>query len=56
MSEAELVRKQIKDGEEDGSAVPSPHGEPASPVIRDPELARAVDLLKALAVLGKARG
>jgi hypothetical protein len=55
-SEAELVRKRIKDGEDDGSAVPSPRGEPATPVIRDPELARAVDLLKALTVLGKARG
>jgi hypothetical protein len=56
MSEAELVRKQIKDGEDDEGAVSPPRGEPATPVIRDPELARAVDLLKALAVLGKARG
>jgi hypothetical protein len=56
MSEAELVRKRIKDGEDEGSAAPTPRGEPAAPIIRDPELARAVDLLKALVVLGKARG
>ena len=55
MSEAELVRKRIKDGDEGGD-LPTPRAEPAQPVIRDPALARAVDLLKALAVLHKPRG
>ena len=54
-SEAELVRKRIKDGDEGGD-LPTPRAEPAQPVIRDPALARAVDLLKALAVLHKPRG
>jgi hypothetical protein len=54
-SEAELVRKRIKDGDEDGSST-TPRAEPPQPVIRDPALARAVDLLKALAVLHKLRG
>ena len=53
-SEAELVRKRIKDGEEDGDAT-TPRAEPPQPVIRDPALARAVDLLKALAVLHQSR-
>jgi hypothetical protein len=54
-SEAELVRKKIKDGEEDESE-PTIRPEPAQPVIRDPELARAVDLIKALAILAAPRG
>jgi hypothetical protein len=54
MSEAQLVSKRIKDGEDDG-LVPAPRVEPPS-VIRDPALARAVDLLKALAVLNQPRG
>ena len=54
-SEAELVRKRIKDGDEDTAPTP-PRIEPPQPVIRDPALARAVDLLKALAVLHKSRG
>lgn len=53
-SEAELVRKSVKDGEED--ATTSPRNTPAQPVINDPALARAVDLLKALAVLRRSRG
>jgi hypothetical protein len=52
-SEAELVRKQVKDGEDD--EVNPPARVPAPPVIRDPVLARAVDLLKALAILHPAR-
>ncbi len=78
-SEAELVRKHIKDGDEDesgpGSPPPpssnlseratagdgpsdaaSPRAEPGSQVVRDPALARAMDLLKALAALHPARG
>jgi hypothetical protein len=54
-SEAELVRKRIKDGDEDGDLT-APRVEPPQPVIADPALARAVDLLKALAVLHKSRG
>jgi hypothetical protein len=54
-SEAELVRKRIKDGEDDGE-VSTPRAEPPQPVVRDPALARALDLLKALAVLHPARG
>lgn len=54
-SEADLVRKRIKDGEDDGTT-PTPRTEPAQPVVRDPALARAVDLLKALAVLHPTRG
>ena len=53
-SEADLVRKRVKDGEEDTSD--TPRTLPAQPVIRDPALARAVDLLKALAVLKQSRG
>jgi hypothetical protein len=53
-SEAELVRRQVKDGDDD--AADTPRSEPAQPVIRDPALARAVDLLKALAALHKSRG
>ena len=54
-SEADLVRKRIKDGDEDGT-VSTPRAEPPRPVIRDPALARATDLLRALAALHAARG
>jgi len=54
-SEAELVREKVKDGEEDDSG-PSVRPEPAQPVIRDPEVARAVDLIRALAILQTTRG
>ena len=54
-SEADLVRKHVKDGEEDGNVV-TPRAEPPQPVIRDPALARAVDLLQALSALHPARG
>ena len=53
-SEADLVRKRVKDGAEDDTA--TPRAAPAQPVIRDPALSRAVDLLKALAALHPARG
>jgi hypothetical protein len=53
-SEAELVRKRVKDSEEDGAGIP--RAVTSSPVVRDPALARAVDLLKALAVWRKTRG
>jgi hypothetical protein len=54
-SEADLVRKRVKDGEDDGG-VSTPRAVPAEPVIRDPALARAMDLLKALAALHAVRG
>jgi len=50
-SEADLVRAKIKDGNEDESG-PPPHAvEPQKPVIRDPVLARAVDLIKGLTIV-----
>ena len=54
-SEAELVRKKIKDGDEDGSE-PTVRPEPGQPVIRDPEMARAVDLIKAIEIFQTRRG
>ena len=54
MSEAELVRNHVKDGEDD-EIQPTTRAA-APPVIRDPALARAVDLLKALAILKQSRG
>jgi hypothetical protein len=39
-----------------GDEVLSPRPAPPQPVIRDPALARAVDLLKALAILHPAHG
>jgi len=54
VNEAQLVREKIKDGEE--SVSPTARPEPAQPVIRDPALARAVDLLKALAILKQSHG
>lgn len=54
-SEADLVREKIKDGDEDETTAPV-RAVPPKPVIRDPALARAVDFLKALAILQPARG
>lgn len=51
-SEAELVRQRVKDGDQDDSKTPRP---PAPQVIRDPALARAMDLFKALAVFNPAK-
>lgn len=53
-SEAELVRRRVKDGDDIAAEVP--RSAPAQPVIRDPALARALDLFKALAALKPARG
>lgn len=53
-SEADLVRKRVKDGEQEDAE--TARTEPDQPVIHDPALARAVDLLKALAILKQARG
>ena len=56
MSEAELVSKRIKDGDGESHPAPASRAKPSAPVIRDPALARAVDLLKAVAALHPARG
>jgi hypothetical protein len=50
-TEADLVREKIKDGEEDENSAPLRPAEPPQPYIHDPALARAVDLIKALAVV-----
>jgi hypothetical protein len=50
-SEADLVRAKIKDGDQDENTMPSRPAEPQKPYIHDPVLARAVDLIKALAVV-----
>jgi hypothetical protein len=54
-TEADLVRAKIKDGDQDENPVPQPVPfhlpAPQPQVIRDPVLARAVDLIKGLAVV-----
>lgn len=49
-SEADLVRAKIKDGDQDTNT-PARPVEPSKPFIHDPVLARAVDLIKALAIV-----
>jgi hypothetical protein len=55
-TEADLVREKIKDGDEDEDAAPPKPAEPQKPFIHDPVLARAVDLIKALAVVRQSHG
>jgi len=50
-SEADLVRAKIKDGDEDESLPTARQTEPPKPFIRDPVLARALDLIKGLAIV-----
>ena len=50
-TEADLVRAKIKDGDEFENPPPPQAAKPQKPVIHDPVLARAVDLIKGLAVL-----
>jgi len=50
-SEADLVRQKRKDGDGDENPEPPVKTEPAQPVLRDPVLARAVDLVEGLAVV-----
>jgi hypothetical protein len=45
------VRKNGDDPDNDDDSAPSPAAEPPKPVLRDPVLARAVDLVKGLAVM-----
>ena len=56
MTEAELVRKKVKDGEDEGDARPTSRATSAQPILRDPVLARAVDLLTAWAALHPQHG
>jgi len=50
-SEADLVRAKIKDGEENAGLPAARQAGPPKPFIRDPVLARAVDLIKGLAIV-----
>ena len=54
-SEADLVRAKIKDGEQDENLPSEREAEPPKPFIRDPVLARAVDLIKGLAIVRQSR-
>jgi hypothetical protein len=55
-SEADLVRQQLKDGDHPvASPLPPASKEPQKPVIEDPALARALDLIKGLAIVHKSR-
>jgi len=55
-TEADLVREKIKDGEQDEDSEPPKPAEPQKPYIHDPVLARAVDLIKALAFVRQPHG
>ena len=50
-SHEELMREQGGGGEGDEDSAPARAAEPQKPVIRDPVLARAVDLIKGLAIV-----
>jgi hypothetical protein len=61
ISEADLVREKVNDSDEHGG-ISLPHHiasqkpfEPGKPLIRDPALARALDLIKGLAVVRESR-
>ncbi|HUA37658.1 MAG TPA: S41 family peptidase [Candidatus Sulfopaludibacter sp.] len=54
-SEADLVREKLKDGDDSGTVVPAHSQAPPKPVIQDPVLARAVDLIKGLAIVHESR-
>lgn len=55
MSEAELVRQRREGLNPDVEIAPAREDEPEKPVVHDPVLARALDLLKGLAVVRKSR-
>ncbi len=50
-SEADLVRQKLNDGDDTGATAPPPSKGPPKPVIQDPVLARALDLIKGLAIV-----
>jgi hypothetical protein len=55
-SEADLIREHIKDGDQyDDDSEPPSADKPQKPFIRDPVLARALDLLKGLAIVRQSR-
>jgi hypothetical protein len=54
-TEADLVREKIKDGDQDENSAPPRASGPPKPFIRDPVLARAVDLIKGLAIVRQSR-
>jgi hypothetical protein len=55
ISEADLVRERREGTDLDADFTPARDAEPEQPLIRDPALARAVDLLKGLAVVRRSR-
>ena len=54
-SEADLVRQKLKNGEDTGATAPPRNARPQKPVIQDPVLARALDLIKGLAIVREDR-
>jgi Peptidase family S41 len=54
-SHEELMREQGGGGDGDEDSAPARAAEPQKPVIRDPVLARAVDLIKGLAIVRESR-
>jgi Peptidase family S41 len=55
-SEADLVRQKVEDGDTAGVLAPVPASKgPPKPVIQDPVLARALDLIKGLAIVREDR-
>jgi hypothetical protein len=51
ISESDLVREKLNDSEGHGGVTPSHYTAPQKPLIRDPALARALDLIKGLAIV-----
>jgi hypothetical protein len=49
------VQQKIKDGDDAGAIAPAHVKSQSKPVIQDPVLARAVDLIKALAIVHESR-
>ncbi|HLX95736.1 MAG TPA: S41 family peptidase [Verrucomicrobiae bacterium] len=54
-SEADLVQQKLKDGDDEEASVPVHSKSQPKPVIQDPVLARAVDLIKGLAIVHESR-
>jgi hypothetical protein len=54
-NEAELVRERRESLNQEGETTPAHKTEPEKPLVQDPVLARALDLLKGLAVVRQAR-
>ncbi len=54
-SEADLVRQKLQNGEDAGATAPPRKTDQEKPVIQDPVLARALDLIKGLAIVHEDR-